>query len=250
MAAANYNACLAFTLRYEGGYVDHPRDPGGATNLGVTQRTLSAWRGWQVSKNEVRGLTRGEAAMIYRKQYWQAVSGDALPYGVDLAVFDYAVNSGPARAAKALQKALGTEPDGQIGIVTLDAMNGVDHVKIIGAICEERFAFVRRLSTFATFGKGWSARISAVKATALRMVTRAPALPDDPQPKPADPGKAREADTATVSKKGFWEKLTAAGGVLATLGGALTDWKVAAVIVAGAVVGFIVWRMFASEDIE
>ena len=99
MTAANFDRALTAVLRHEGGYVDHPSDPGGATNLGVTRATLAQWRGRAVSKAEVKALTRAEAAKIYRALYWDEIAGDALPAGLDFAVFDYCVNSGPGRAA-------------------------------------------------------------------------------------------------------------------------------------------------------
>lgn len=246
MATLTFEDCLAFTLKYEGGYVDHPADPGGATNLGITQKTLSAWRGYGVSKAEVRALGKPEAGQIYRKQYWDTVRADALPAGVDLVVFDFAVNSGPARAAKALQRALGVDPDGVVGTVTLDALTGKDPRQLVTAICDERGKFFRSLSTFKTFGKGWMARLSAVRAAGHRMIQRLPEREDAP-PVTEPPAKARERDTATTSKSGFWEKLTAGGGVLATVLGAVTDWKVLAVLCGAAVLGLIVWRIFDTE---
>ena len=99
MTASNFEASLAAVLKHEGGYADHPSDPGGATNLGVTRATLTRWRGRPVSKAEIRALTRAEAAKIYRALYWDEIAGDVLPAGLDFAVFDYCVNSGPGRAA-------------------------------------------------------------------------------------------------------------------------------------------------------
>ena len=107
MAAANFERALPLVLKHEGGYVDHPNDPGGATNLGVTIGTLSSWLGRPATKAEVKALTRATVAPIYRKNYWAAIRGDELPAGLDYAVFDFAVNSGPKRAAMALQRAVG-----------------------------------------------------------------------------------------------------------------------------------------------
>lgn len=104
-----------WVLEYEGGFVNHPRDPGGATNMGITRRTLAAWRGHPVSVQDVRDLTKSEAMAIYKAHYWDAVQGDRLPRGLDYAVYDYAVNSGPGRAARDLQRCLGVTVDGIIG---------------------------------------------------------------------------------------------------------------------------------------
>ena len=115
MAENRFETCLAHVLRHEGGYVDHPSDPGGATNMGITRKTLAHWRNvspWtDLPKLEVQKLTHGEAGLIYRALYWNACRAGDLPDGVDLAVFDFAVNSGPDRAVRTLQARLhGIDP--------------------------------------------------------------------------------------------------------------------------------------------
>ena len=107
MTAANFDAAFKLTCEFEGGYVDDPDDPGGATNLGITLATLARWRGQPVTKADVKALTRTEAAAIYRKDYWDAVGGDAMPGGIDMTLFDHAVHSGPAAALKILREAVG-----------------------------------------------------------------------------------------------------------------------------------------------
>ncbi|MEO7224254.1 MAG: glycosyl hydrolase 108 family protein, partial [Devosia sp.] len=125
-AAVRFARCLDQILKYEGGYVDHPEDPGGATNLGITHKTLARWRKiapwWKLPKTDVRALGRDEATRIYDASYWQRVRGAELPDGRDLTLFDYAVNSGPVRAVKALQALLKVKADGWIGPLTLDAL--------------------------------------------------------------------------------------------------------------------------------
>jgi lysozyme family protein len=192
MAADNYPACFAFTLKFEGGYVDHPADPGGATNLGITIGTLSKWRGRPVSKADVKELTKDEAAQIYRKNYWNAINGDALPRGVDLSVWDFGVNSGPSRGLSADRAA----PKGDV----------VERIKSINAT---RFGFVRRLRTWVTFGRGWARRIAACEATSLRM-----ALGYTAAAQSAITNTAKEA-TAKASKAG-----KQSGGAAAGAGGA------------------------------
>lgn len=171
MAASNFKDALRFTLKYEGGYVDHPADPGGATNLGITIAVLRSWRGRPVTKDDVRNLKVDEAGQIYKARYWDKVEGDKLPPGVDLAVFDYAVNSGPARAAKVLQRAAGVPADGVIGMDTIAAVHARTPREMIAAVCDERLRFVKSLKTWATFGKGWAARIAAVRAASIRMAS-------------------------------------------------------------------------------
>ncbi len=166
-----FPAALKAVLAHEGGYVNHPKDPGGATNKGVTQAVYDAFRKRSgLPVKSVRSISDYEVATIYRKQYWDAVKGDDLPAGVDYAVFDYAVNSGVSRATEALQKALGVNADGVIGQITLHAAETADRLKIINLICDGRMAFLRRLSTFKTFGKGWTSRVSGVRAKALALL--------------------------------------------------------------------------------
>src|SRR5690606_14939217 len=175
MARSRFDICLDAVLRHEGGYVDHPADPGGATNLGITHKTLARWRRispwWKLPKSEVQALQRPEAARIYRASYWDRCRLSQLPPGLDLALFDFAVNSGPDRAIRTLQAELGVAADGQIGPLTLDAVETYGARKglgtLIGALCDRRLAFLNRLSTFATFGKGWTARVAAIRQAAL-----------------------------------------------------------------------------------
>ncbi len=175
MAAESFEHVLPHLFRHEGGYADHPSDPGGATKCGVTRATLAAWRGRAVSKSEVRALTKAEAAAIYRARYWDAVKGDRLPAGIDYAVFDAAVNSGPARAAKWLQAAVRVPQDGIVGPVTLAAAASGDPARLIGDISEIRLAFLRALSTWPVFGKGWSRRVEEVGAEAQASIVVAEA---------------------------------------------------------------------------
>ena len=171
-ADARFARCVAITLAFEGGYVDHPSDPGGATNLGITITTLAAWRGRPVTKEDVRHLKRAEAEAIYRKKYWDAVRGDELPAGVDLAVWDYGVNSGPHRSIEALQEAVGTAQDGLLGVRTLAATRAMDAETVVSKVCAARLAFVLSLPTWPTFGRGWARRINEVRDKALAMARR------------------------------------------------------------------------------
>jgi lysozyme family protein len=199
MAAASFEAALAVVLAHEGGYVDHPSDPGGATNRGITRATLAGWRGRPVSKAEVRALGRDEAAAIYRARYWNAVRGDDLPAGLDLAVFDFAVNAGPGRAIRTLQQVLGVRQDGAIGPQTLAACQA-DSALLIRALGVARLAFHRRLPTFATFGKGWTRRIRAVEREALALASppaagRRPWPVRPPLSPAADPAASASSNT-------------------------------------------------------
>lgn len=169
----NFRAALARVLAHEGGYVDHSLDPGGATNLGITRRALAAWRGvrpWlKLPKSEVRALTRREAGRIYRARYWDSLCGDKLPAGVDYAVFDYAVNSGVASAAKALQRVVSAKADGVVGEKTLAAIALHQPKTVIRRLVARRVGFLQRLRAWKTFGRGWTSRVNGVLAGALEM---------------------------------------------------------------------------------
>lgn len=182
MAASSYDRAFKLVLQHEGGWVDHPSDPGGATNLGVTIHTLSDWLGRPATKAEVKALTREKVAPIYRRNYWDRVAGDDLPAGVDYAVFDWAVNSGPKRAIIGLQRVVGVADDGRIGPITLAAVRAMDRPTVINRLNDNRLTFMRQLSTWPTFGKGWSNRVAGVRSAALSMA--ASPAPTAPPPVP------------------------------------------------------------------
>lgn len=172
----SFDAALAAVLIHEGGFVHHKLDPGGATNRGVTQAVYDDWRRRQgLVPRSVKSITDIELAAIYKRDYWDKVRGDDMPAGLDYCLFDFAVNSGAARAARYLQSALGVAADGQIGAVTLSAIKALDRDAICGRaglidqVCDARLAFLKRLPIFDTFGKGWSARVSDVRAKAKAM---------------------------------------------------------------------------------
>ena len=166
----NFDHCLSMLLVHEGGYSNHVKDRGGRTNLGVTQRVYEDWLGRKVTEQEMRDLTVSDVAPIYRKKYWDAVRGDDLPSGVDWSLFDWGVNSGPKRAAQALQRIVGVADDGAIGPVTLRAVYDMKAEKIIDEMYSARQRFYERLSTFDTFGKGWTRRNKETRQAALLML--------------------------------------------------------------------------------
>lgn len=183
----DFRLCFAETLSHEGGFVNHPLDPGGMTNLGVTRKTWAAWTGRkvsEVSEEEMRALTAEKVVTVYHRNYWQAVRGDDLPRGVNMMVFDIAVNSGPSRAVRMLQKGINglggrvkVSVDGRIGPKTIAAAVAADSVDLIKEIANTRLWFYFDLSTFRTFGKGWMRRLMDISIDAGIMVTgRAPAM--------------------------------------------------------------------------
>ena len=191
----NFAACLAETLRHEGGWSDHPKDPGGATMKGVTLDTYRRWRPG-ATKAQLRAITDAEVAAIYRKGYWDAVNADDLPAGLDLVAFDGAVNSGPSRGAKWLQAGVGAKQDGKVGPATIAAARAYDTRAAVNRACDARLAFLRTLGTWPTFGKGWSRRVASVRSTALAMAA---------QPRPAPkPAVYPPANTPAAPQTGFW----------------------------------------------
>ena len=170
MAAANYQKCLDMILHHEGGYVNHPKDPGGETNLGVTKRVYEEWGGTK----DMKDLEVEDVAPIYRKNYWDRIKADEIPSGLDLCVFDFGVNAGTGRSAKYLQTLIGTTADGGIGPNTLSKLadyideNGIEDT--IKNFQTERQSYYESLSTFETFGKGWTRRVDETTEAALKMI--------------------------------------------------------------------------------
>jgi hypothetical protein len=165
----NFNQSFEMVLEDEGGYVNDPRDPGGRTNLGVTQRAWEAYLNRSVTEIEMRGLTPDTVKPFYKAMYWDKIKGDQLPAGVDYAAYDLAVNSGTSRAAKYLQEIAGVFADGVIGPKSLEAIKSCDPEQTVDALCDMRLDFLKRLPTFETFGKGWSRRVAEVKDKASGM---------------------------------------------------------------------------------
>jgi lysozyme family protein len=164
-----FPTCLPYILMAEGGNDDDPNDPGGRTSRGIIQREYNSYR---ASKGEptqdVWVASDAEVADIYQQQYWLPYCPQ-MPVGVDLCFFDMAVNSGPVEAATLLQRALGVNDDGHIGIITMGALKTANPIRLISGIADQRTAFYRSLRTFKYFGKGWLARVATIEQTALKM---------------------------------------------------------------------------------
>ena len=167
---STYDKCLETILHHEGGYVNHPKDPGGETNLGVTKRVYEEWGGTK----DMKDLTVEDVAPIYKKNYWDRVKGDDLPSGLDLCVFDFGVNAGTGRSAKYLQRMIGTVADGGIGPNTLKALDnyveseGLEQT--IRNFQEARQKYYESLKTFETFGRGWTRRVDETTELAVSMI--------------------------------------------------------------------------------
>lgn len=192
-------------LKHEGGYVDHPRDPGGATNMGITHQTLGRWRGKPVTKADVRALRVDEVEQIYREFYWKKCGADLLPAGPDAALFDVAVNSGVGRAQQWKPLTYGKAP-----------------VEAVKAVCARRRSFFRALSTFDVFGKGWMRRVNEVEAWCIRWAMKTahqPAVPVIETERKASEAAAKKSSGAAAGG-------TVAGGTVTTQ----VDWVTVAVI--------------------
>lgn len=165
----NYDEALKRVLAHEGGYTNHPSDPGGPTNWGIT--IYDARKYWKsgATAEDVKAMPLSVAKAIYRSKYWDAQNCDDLPDGVDYAVFDYGVNSGIGRSAKVLQRLVGVTVDGKIGQATLAAAAAMSDERLVAMICDERLAFLKRLKTWPVFGKGWGRRVAEVRQVGTAM---------------------------------------------------------------------------------
>lgn len=238
----NFARALSLVLKHEGGWSDHPKDPGGATMRGVTLANFRRYVKPKATKDDLRKITDAQIATVYRQFYWNAVSGAELPDGIDYAVFDFAVNSGPSRAAKYLQKVVGVAQDGKIGPATIKAAKSVLPATVIHKLSDDRLAFLKRLKTWGTFGKGWTRRVQEVRAEALSLSGKP--TPENPTivektvevDRPIVPEKV---ETKVKEKSDWWTKITAGGG-LGTIGlGWLAgmDWQA---VLAGGVVLLVI----------
>lgn len=167
----SFTHTLDVILQFEGGYSDHPSDPGGATNMGITKAVLEEWRGKPVSKADVKALTRLEVEAIYKARYWDACRCDDLPPGLDLVVFDCAVNQGVSRATRLLQGAAGVAQDGQIGPKTMAAVHAATPAVLLCEFMARRMvAYASLTKLFKTFGLGWSRRLLRMQWAASRIL--------------------------------------------------------------------------------
>jgi len=168
----NFDKALELVLKHEGGYVDHPQDPGGATNYGITKKVYETYLGRSCTKDEVKEMPLEAVSEIYKRKYWDKIKGDDLPNGLDWCVFDFAVNAGVSRAARTLQGFLATAIDGIIGSGTLEAIdNYPTSIKgVIEVYTAQRSTFYRTLKHYETFGKGWDRRCYETRKTALNML--------------------------------------------------------------------------------
>jgi lysozyme family protein len=211
MAAANYDASLARVLKHEGGYTNHPSDPGGPTNFGITIHDYRRYIKANGTAADVRNMQLADAAKIYRARYWHALRCDELPAGLDYAVFDYGVNSGIGRAAKVMQRLLGIGSGTAMTDAVIAAVRKDNAVSLIGRLCDERLAFLKSLRTWPVFGAGWGRRVAEVRRDALAMAKGAAVAP---------PSSSAANGKASVPQPKAARTVTTAGAVVAAGGAA------------------------------
>jgi lysozyme family protein len=247
MAASTYDEALRRLLAHEGGYTNHPLDPGNATNFGITIYDYRKYVKPGATAADVRAMKIEEAKAIYRAKYWAAQRCDELPSGLDYTVLDYGVNSGIGRSGKVLRRVVGL-PD-NANVVTDDVLNAVarrDAKALIVAINDERLRFLKSLKTWPVFGQGWGRRVAEVKAFSLH-VAEHPIAMEAPTPRPVSAEAAPAKGIVPPPKilKDAITKGVPAGGAAGGLG--FWEWVVAnpyetaaiALIGAGAVGGAV-----------
>jgi lysozyme family protein len=227
MAASTYDEALRRLLVHEGGYTNHPSDPGGPTNFGITIADYRKYVKPDATAADVRAMKLDEAKAIYRAKYWAAQRCDNLPAGVDDSIFDYGVNSGIGRSGKVLRRVVGL-PD-NTSVVTDEVLNAVarrDAKAIIIAINDERLRFLKGLKTWPVFGAGWSRRVAEVKAFSLHLAEH-PIAAQAPTPRPV-PTASAPAKGVVSPPKAIKEVITKgvpAGGAASGFG--FWDWVIA-----------------------
>jgi lysozyme family protein len=251
-----FDRALPLLLVHEGGFVNHPADPGGATNRGITQNTYNSWRrSKSLPPRSVREITADEVSRIYRESYWNPIRGDELPSGVAYCVFDAAVNSGPGRAIRWMQQVVGARVDGVVGPETLGRVLNYNRSDFINEYCDLRLRFMRSLRHYNTFKNGWERRVAEVRRQATEWAyTHTSTVTASVVEAPA---KADRTETTQLS-----ESRTFKGGVTAATAGigvGITDaisaieplagfsetlrWVFIALVIAGAV-----WAIYARWD--
>lgn len=202
---ADFDRAMEAVVKWEGGFVNHPEDPGGATNLGITRNTLSGWRGRPVSVEEVRDLTYEEAKTIYRTLYWDVCRCGEMDWPAALMVFDASVNHGVRQAARFLQRAVGVAADGVIGPITLGVVAALDAKTVAEAVAARRMAFYGELATFGVFGFGWARRLMNILRLSLEPAPpsenprRRPARAPETETRPPPPIRGRAKPSRTLA---------------------------------------------------
>jgi lysozyme family protein len=249
MAKSTYDEALRRLLVHEGGYTNHPSDPGGPTNFGITIQDYRKYVKPNATAADVRAMKLDQAKAIYRIKYWDAQRCDELPAGVDYSVFDYGVNSGIGRSGKVLRRVLGL-PDNTSTVTdqVLAAVAKRDAKAIIVAINDERLRFLKSLKTWPVFGAGWGRRVAEVRSFSLRLAEhRAIAAAPSPQPAPLDGPAAKGIVPLpkTLQKVTTATPITAGGVSATTLHQSGHDpWMIAALVGGFVLIAGVGWIAF------
>lgn len=235
----NYAESLRRVLAHEGGYTDHPSDPGGPTNWGITIHDARMHWKRDATSEDVRAMPRDVAKRIYKSKYWDAMRCDELPPGVDYAVFDFGVNSGISRSIKFLERIVGVPEDGKADDVLIRTLANMPPKPVVIELCNKRLVFLKGLRTWDVFGRGWGRRVEEVKSGALLMADNKP-LPAPDARKSAN-GKAGRPDAAQPIPHPA--PSAAAGGVAAIVAALAGYWWLAALVLAAGVAAGIYFYM-------
>lgn len=251
MAAANYDTSLARVLKHEGGYTNHPSDPGGPTNFGITVHDYRRYIKANGTAADVRDMSLADVAKIYRARYWHALRCDELPAGLDYAVFDYGVNSGTGRAARVMQRLLGVGEGTAITDAVIAGVRDASPASLIARLCDERLAFLKSLRTWPVFGAGWGRRVAEVRRDALAMAKGASVAPSS---SPVAVGKGSVPKPKTARAATSAGAVVVAGGAAQAAASSGASWSLILAIVAAGVVcavagwcGWTLWHKHRQE---
>jgi lysozyme family protein len=231
-------------------------DPGGLTNFGITHKTLrGAFAQGLVNHSDPYKLTKDEATKIYKVQYWDAIKGDQLPYGIDYAVFDFAINSGSARAVKELQRVLGVQVDGIIGLVTLSEINRIKPSELIHRYSARRLAFMESLRNWNANKNGWTKRVEHVTSTSLDLIDgNLDGIVSEPEKAPIASGKADgKVKTSSIVCKP--EAIGAAASFITGVLGSINDNEILSygalfcMVVAGSMFAYYYYKRMQQQEV-
>jgi len=243
MAANTYQEAIAKVFLDEGGYTNHPSDPGGPTNWGITINDARAYWKSNATASDVKAMPKVVAEQIYRTKYAAPIRYDQLPAGFDYTVLDFGINSGIGRAIPYAAAVLGAKAGTKIDTIVPLAAIHPDKVKLIQSYWAKRLSFLKSLKTWATFGKGWGRRVSTGEALAVKLWLKYGAKL---QPDAVNSELKKQAESAATSSK--TNKATAGGAVVSTSPSASFDWshismggKVAIALVGAALIGLAIY---------
>lgn len=231
-----FNLFMGPLIDLEGGYVNHPADKGGPTNKGVTLRVFQAYEQLHGRAKpgipELKKISDQKVKDIYHEQFWMPIWGDQLPLGLDMAMLDTSINSGPGQAVKLIQRIVGVNPDADMGVITLNAIDKaykLDPMGVVNRYLDARLAFMRKLGNWNVFGKGWTRRVSEVRKRSLALMKAAPGVAYDK----VTPQETRDFESAKAPPQDVSIPNTGAGQATGTAAGG-------AVIVVGTEVGKVI----------